>query len=50
LAHGCAFPSDRSSIELGEAEDGAHCRRLSRTVWPKEADDLSGRYIEGKVI
>ena len=50
LAHGRAVPADGPGIEVGEAEDGPHGRRLARTVGPEEADDLSGRHAEGEVV
>jgi hypothetical protein len=50
LAHGRAVPSDHSRIEISETEDGPHGRRLARTVGPEEADDLSGRHVEGEVV
>ena len=50
LAHRRAVPPDGPGIEVGETEDGPHRRRLARTVRPEEADDLSGRHVEGEVV
>ena len=45
-----AVPSDDAGVEIGQAEDGAHGRRLAGAVGPEEAHDLTARHREGEVV
>ncbi len=50
LAHGPAVPADTPGVQVDQAEDGAHGRRLARSVGTEKAHHLAGGNGEGEIV